>query len=154
MTGSVFLSLSFLLPQARTWTWSCEPARIIQMRTSWRQKSNKMEGTWEPVWLPGAVYPPHWIAHLLSHCDVKKKQTLKVSFLDPGTFWSLVRGFLGGSDGKESAYSAGDSGLRPGQEDALEKEVATHSNVFAWEIPWTEEPGRLWSKESQRVGCD
>ena len=58
-------------------------------------------------------------------------------------FWSLLRGFLGGSDGKESAYSAGDSGSSPGQEDALEKEVATHSNVFAWEIPWTEEAGRL-----------
>ena len=32
-----------------------------------------------------------------------------------------------------------------GQEDALEKEMATHSNILAWEIPWTEEPGRLQS---------
>ena len=32
-----------------------------------------------------------------------------------------------------------------GQEDALEKEIPTHSNILAWEIPWTEEPGRLWS---------
>ena len=30
-----------------------------------------------------------------------------------------------------------------GQEDLLEKEMATHSNVLAWKIPWTEEPGRL-----------
>ena len=30
-----------------------------------------------------------------------------------------------------------------GQEDALEKEMATHSGILAWEIPWTEEPGRL-----------
>ena len=30
-----------------------------------------------------------------------------------------------------------------GQEDSLEKEMATHSNILAWEIPWTQEPGRL-----------
>ena len=33
--------------------------------------------------------------------------------------------------------------LSLGQEDPLEKEMATHSNIPAWEIPWTEEPGRL-----------
>ena len=32
-----------------------------------------------------------------------------------------------------------------GQEDPLEKEMATHSSILAWEIPWTEEPGRLQS---------
>ena len=69
--------------------------------------------------------------------------------LDHGTFRSLLRGFLGGSDSKESAYSAGDSGSIPGHEDALEKEMATHSNVFAREIPWTEEAGRLQSIELQ-----
>ena len=37
---------------------------------------------------------------------------------------------------------------------ALEKETATHSSILAWEIPWTEEPGRLQSMGSQRVGCD
>ena len=36
-----------------------------------------------------------------------------------------------------------------GQEDFLEKEMATHSNIFAWRIPWTVEPGRLLSMESQ-----
>ena len=39
-----------------------------------------------------------------------------------------------------------------GQEDPLEKEMASHSNILAWEIPWTEEPGKLQSMESQRVG--
>ena len=34
-----------------------------------------------------------------------------------------------------------------GQEDPLEKEMATHSSILAWEIPWTEEPGRLQSTE-------
>ena len=38
----------------------------------------------------------------------------------------------------------------PGQEDLLEKEMATHSSIVAWKIPWTEEPGRLQSMGSQR----
>ena len=37
-------------------------------------------------------------------------------------------------------------------EDSLEKEMATHSNILAWEILWTEEPGGLQSVGSQRVG--
>ena len=39
-----------------------------------------------------------------------------------------------------------------GQEDPLEEEMATHSSILAWRIPWTKEPGRLQSMESQRVG--
>ena len=39
-----------------------------------------------------------------------------------------------------------------GREDLLEKEMATHSNIIAWKIHWTEEPGRLQSMGSQRVG--
>ena len=41
-----------------------------------------------------------------------------------------------------------------GGEDPLEKEMATHSSTLAWKIPWTEEPGRLQSMGSQRVGHD
>ena len=41
-----------------------------------------------------------------------------------------------------------------GREDPLEKEMATHSSILAWEIPWTEEPSRLQSMGSQRVGHD
>ena len=41
-----------------------------------------------------------------------------------------------------------------GQEDLLEKEMAPHSSILAWKIPWTEEPGRLQSMGSQRVGHD
>ena len=40
------------------------------------------------------------------------------------------------------------------REDPLEKEMATHSSTLAWEIPWTEKPGRLQSTGSQRVGHD
>ena len=38
------------------------------------------------------------------------------------------------------------------QEDPLEKEMVIHSSIIAWKIPWTEEPGRLQSMGSQRVG--
>ena len=41
-----------------------------------------------------------------------------------------------------------------GQEDPLEEEMATHSRILAWKIPWTEEPGGLQSMGSQRVGHD
>ena len=41
-----------------------------------------------------------------------------------------------------------------GWEDPLEKEMATHSSILAWSIPWTEEPGRLQSTRLQRVGHD
>ena len=41
-----------------------------------------------------------------------------------------------------------------GQEDTLEKEMATHSSILAWEIPWMEEPGRLQSMGPERVGHD
>ena len=40
------------------------------------------------------------------------------------------------------------------QEDPLEKGMATHSSIFAWRIPWTEDAGRLQSLVSQRVGHD
>ena len=41
-----------------------------------------------------------------------------------------------------------------GWEDPLEKEIATHSSILAWRIPWTEEPGRLQSMKSQGVRHD
>ena len=50
---------------------------------------------------------------------------------------------INGSDGKESVCNAGDPGSMLSWEDPLEKEMATHSSILAWRIPWTEEPGRL-----------
>ena len=56
--------------------------------------------------------------------------------------------------GKESACNAGDSGSTPGLEDPLETEMAAHSSILAWRMPWTEEPGGLQSMGLQRVGHD
>jgi len=41
-----------------------------------------------------------------------------------------------------------------GQEDPLEKGMATHSSILAWRVPWTEELGGLWSMGLQRIGHD
>ena len=63
-------------------------------------------------------------------------------------------GFPCGSEVKASASHAGNPGSIPGSEDPLEKEMATHSSILAWRIPWTEELGRLQSTGSQRVRHD
>ena len=47
-----------------------------------------------------------------------------------------------------------DVGLIPGLGRSLDQEMATHSSILAWRIPWTEEPGGLQSIGSQRVGHD
>ena len=65
-----------------------------------------------------------------------------------------IQSFPGGSDGKAFAYDVGDLGLILDWEDPLEKQMATDSSTLAWKIPWTEEPGRLQSMGSQRVGHD
>ena len=65
-------------------------------------------------------------------------QNLSLAFI-------FFMGFSDGSVGKNSPANAGDEGLIPAQEDPLEKEMATHSSIFAWEIPWTEEPAGLQS---------
>ena len=63
-----------------------------------------------------------------------------------------IRGFPGGSVVK-NLPAVQETWVRPlGQKDPLEKEMATHSSILAWEIPWTEEPGGLPSVGSQRVG--
>ena len=61
-------------------------------------------------------------------------------------------GFLGGSNSKESIFSAGDPGSIPGLTRLLEKGMATHSSSLAWRIPWIEEPDGLQSMGYQRVG--
>ena len=62
---------------------------------------------------------------------------------------SVARGLPCDSDGKESACNAGDLVQSLGQESPLEKGIATHSSVLAWEVPWTEEPRRLGPQDLQ-----
>ena len=72
-------------------------------------------------------------------------------------FWgqlNLFWGFPGGSVVKNPHAMQETQIQSLGQEDPLEKEMATHSSILDWEIPWTEEPGGLQSMRSQRVGHD
>ena len=64
-------------------------------------------------------------------------------------YTAIFKGLPWWLSGKESCFNAGDAGLIPGpgrslgQEDPLEEDMATHSSILAWRVPWTEEPGRL-----------
>ena len=55
----------------------------------------------------------------------------------------MTVGFPGTSDGNESACNVGDQIGSLGREDPLQKEIATHSSILAWKIPWTEELSEL-----------
>ena len=70
----------------------------------------------------------------------------------------LEYSFPNGASGKEPACQCtkhNETWVQSlGREDPLEKEMATHSSILAWRIPWTEEPGRLQSMGSRRVGHD
>ena len=61
------------------------------------------------------------------------------------------RGFTGGSLIKNLPANAGDVGSILGQDDPLEEEMATHSSILAWRIPWTRDPGRLQSKPLDKL---
>ena len=64
-------------------------------------------------------------------------------------------GFPGGSVGKESSPAMQETGVQSlGQEDPLEKRMATHSSILAWRIPWAVEPGGLLFMGLQRIGHD
>ena len=63
---------------------------------------------------------------------------------------TFYQAFPGGSVVKNPPASAGSLAW----EDSLEKEMATHSSIPAWRIPWTEEPGGLQSKGLQRIKLD
>ena len=65
-----------------------------------------------------------------------------------------IKCFPCGSACKESACSVGNLGLIRGQEDPLQKGMATHSSILAWRIPGTKEPSGLQSMGSQRVRHD
>ena len=59
--------------------------------------------------------------------------------------------WLSGKESTCDAEDAGEAGSIPGLGRPLEQGMATHSSILAWRIPWTEEPGRLWSTVLQRV---
>ena len=78
-------------------------------------------------------------------------QNLQNKVLFSSEFINIFVPNIWASNGKESACNVGDLGSIPGLGRSLGEGMVTHSNILAWEIPWTEEPAGLWS---QRVGHD
>ena len=74
-----------------------------------------------------------------------RKMVLMTTYLQgsKGDTVETAVGFPGGSEGKASTCNAGNLGLILGQEDPVEKAVATHSSTLVWKIPWMEKSGRL-----------
>ena len=87
---------------------------------------------------------PQWLSGRESTCNAR----------DQGSIPGLGKS-PGGGHGKPLQYSSLETQVRSlGQEDPLEEKMPTHSSIFAWRIPWTEEPGRLQSIGLQRIGHD
>ena len=107
------------------------------------------------------IYLRHDQNHLVSLlapkiCLEKKRHERWPGPLSLCPFPATGLGSPGGSDGKESAYQCR-RGKRGGFDSwvgkiPLEEEMATHSNILAWRIPWAKKPGRMQSMGSQRVG--
>ena len=83
------------------------------------------------------------------HCSLETITTLLISYTPIQNRASLVAQMI------KNLPTMQETRVRSlGQEDPLEKGMATHSSILAWRIPWTEAPGRLQSKRSQRAGHD
>ena len=95
------------------------------------------------LWVQPKKNPPNQHARAHTHTHTKHKIHIQAK-----------TGLPGGSGDKESACNAGHLGFIPGLEDPLEKEMATHTSILAWRIPWTEELDGLQSTGSQRIGHD
>ena len=95
---------------------------------------------------------PRWNA--ISHRGEKNTENCQVASVTECGECGGAWGFPGGSDGKESACSAGDPGLISGLGRSPGEGMATHSSILAWRIPWTEEPDGLQSMGLQRFGHD
>ena len=98
-----------------------------------------LEGKGCPLQYSGLVNSMDCIVH-----EVTKSWTRLNDFWD----------FPSSSVGKESVCTVGDPGSVPSRENTPEKEMATHSSILVWKIPWTEKPGGLQSMELQGVGHD
>ena len=95
-----------------------------------------------------------FLANLEMNLFPKIKGGLKFKKTDVIKFTLLIKASLVAQTVK-SLLARWETWVRSlGQEDLLEKEMATHSSIIAWRIPWMEEPGRLQSMGSQRIRHD
>ena len=106
------------------WTHFVEKQAFRGWKSKWSKSCSVMSDLYDPMdySLPGS-----------SVCGLLQARTLE---------WGL---FPGGSDGKESSCNVVDLGSIPGLGRSLEKGTANHYSILAWGIPWTDEPGKLYS---------
>ena len=145
----------------------------VENSTGLSPNNQKQSGTIRRYFLDGSTMPMTLETHLRSpgalcaSCDCLWGRPNPPCFSFTLSHWkkpnelSVRWGFPSSSDSKKkkkkkkkSLCNAGDQGSILGQEDSLEKGMATHSSILAWRIPWTEEPGELQSIGSQRVRHD
>ena len=115
--------------------------------------------TWRRKWQPTPVFLPgksHWQRSLVGYSpwsckrvgqDLETKQKTLFTY-------SFIWGFPGGSEVEVSACNAGDPGSIPGLGRSPGEGNGNPLHILAWGIPWTEDPGRLQSTGSQKVGHD
>ena len=154
------------------WSWNANPLatwceELTHLKRPWCWEGLKAEGEgddrgwdgwmasptqWTWVWVnSGSLVMDREAWHASVHA-VAKSQTGLSFRQDWATELNLITMFPWWLSSKESACSAGDTrDTRPilSQEDPLEKEMATHSSILAWEITWTEESGGPQSMGSQ-----
>ena len=104
------------------------------------------QDTWNSLWGHRWLWQQFWGA-----CSTVTTVVMASTF---GAFFLAYWGFPGGSDAKASACNVGDPGSIPGLGRSPGEGNGNHSSTLAWKIPWTEEPDRLQSMGSQRVGHD
>ena len=102
----------------------------------------------------GRGYPLQYSGLENSMGSIVHGVTKSLTCLSDFHFTYTYMGFPGGSDSKEFACNAGDQGSIPGSGRSPGEDMATHSSILTWRIPWIEESGRLQSMGSQRVGHD
>ena len=128
-----------------------------------REQANDIISDWRvPRTLPWAfqlcksINPPLYLNQLELNLFLSLEITslLIIMPLVYSVFKKKKKGFPDGSVVKNLPANQETRAWSLGQKDPLEKEMATHCSILAWQFPWTEEPGRLQSMGSQRIRHD
>ena len=146
----LFSLFSFDMSQVLS-PFSCKPGSS-QQGGSDRSASRNHRVTFLGVIL---LFPVPWLYELFIRVELPFYELMKRFYHRKPDLTAASYNYWIEEPHKESTCNAGDSGVWSlDKEDPLKKEMATHSSILAWEIPWAEEPGGLQSMGSQSVGHD
>ena len=143
------------------------PRRTVVSSEAWVISSCQLKGEGDEIPHPLQRREPGLMPKVRAWARIKRKlagakrgweKSIGTNYTEMGRHpYTVLKVLLivrGSSDGKESACNAGDSGSVFISGRSAGEGKATHANILAWEIPWTEEPGRLLPMVSQRVRHD